>query len=91
VVLAAIRWLGAVSSGPGAMILLTSSMVMQLRLDLAESPAPVAALWELVGSEQRRTAIALLAALIGQAVVGEGVLDDRASLRDPSALGGPGD
>lgn len=88
---AAIGRPGAVSSGPGAMIWLASSMVMQLRLDLAESPAPAAALWELVGSEQRRTAIALLAALIGQAVVGEGVLDDRASFRDPGALGGPGD
>ena len=39
---------------------------MQLRLDLAESPAPAAALWELVGEEQRQTAMALLAALIAQ-------------------------
>ena len=73
------------------MIWVASSMVMQLRLDLAESPAPAAALWELVGSEQRQAAIVLLAALIGQAVVGEGVLDDRASHRDPGALGGSDD
>jgi hypothetical protein len=71
--------------------LLASSMVMQLRLDLAESPAPAAALWELVGAEQRQTAIALLAALIGQAVVGEGELDDRASFRDRGAPGGSDD
>ena len=39
---------------------------MQLRLELAESPAPAVALWELVGEEQRQTAMALLAALIAQ-------------------------
>ncbi len=44
---------------------------MQLRLDLAEGPAPAAVLWELVGEEQRQTATALLAALIAQTVVGE--------------------
>ena len=44
---------------------------MQLRLELAESPAPAAALWELVGEEQRQTAMALLAALIAQTVAGE--------------------
>lgn len=44
---------------------------MQLRLDLAECPAPAAVLWELVGEEQRQTATALLAALIAQTVVGE--------------------
>jgi hypothetical protein len=43
----------------------------QLRLDLAESPAPAAALWELVGEQQRRAAMALLAALIAQTVAGE--------------------
>jgi hypothetical protein len=37
---------------------------VQLRLDLAESPAPAAALWELLGEEQRRAAMVLLAALI---------------------------
>lgn len=44
---------------------------MQLRLELAESPAPAVALWELVGEEQRQTAMALLAALIAQTIVGE--------------------
>lgn len=41
---------------------------MQLRLDLTEGPAPAAALWELVGESQRSEAIALLAALIAQAL-----------------------
>jgi hypothetical protein len=46
--------------------------IVQLRLDLAESRvAPAAALWELVGEEQRRGAMALLAALIAQTVAGE--------------------
>ena len=49
---------------------------MQLRLELAESPAPAVALWELVGEEQRRTAMALLAALIAQTVGGEAVERD---------------
>lgn len=44
---------------------------MQLRLELAESPAPAVALWELVGEEQRQTAMTLLAALIARTVVGE--------------------
>jgi hypothetical protein len=44
---------------------------MQLRLDLGESPAPAAALWELLGEEQRQAALAQLVALIAQAVVGE--------------------
>ena len=44
---------------------------MQLRLDLAECPAPAAVLWELVGEEQRQTATVLLAVLIAQTVVGE--------------------
>ena len=39
---------------------------MQLRLDLAESPAPASALWELLGDAQRQTAMALLAALIAR-------------------------
>lgn len=43
---------------------------MQLRLDLAESPAPAAVLWELVGEEERRAAIAQLSVLIAAAVVG---------------------
>jgi hypothetical protein len=41
---------------------------VQLRLDLAESPAPAAALWELLGDAQRQTAMALLAALIARSV-----------------------
>ena len=41
---------------------------MQLRLELAESPAPAVALWELVGEQQRQTAMSLLAALIAQTV-----------------------
>ena len=44
---------------------------MQLRLELAQSPAPAAALWELVDEAQRRAAIALLAALIAQTIAGE--------------------
>ena len=58
---------------------------MQLRLDLGGSPAPAAVLWELVGAEERRAAIVLLAALIAQTVGGEEALDDLASLRDPGA------
>ena len=46
--------------------------IVQLRLELAESPAPAVALWELVGEEQRQTAMALLAALIARTVAGEG-------------------
>ena len=44
---------------------------MRLRLDLAESPAPAAVLWELLGEDQRQTAMTLLAALIAQTVAGE--------------------
>ena len=44
---------------------------MQLRLELAESPAPAVALWELVGEQQRQTAMSLLAAMIAQTVVPE--------------------
>lgn len=64
---------------------------MQLRLELAESPAPLVALWELVGEEQRTAAMALLAALIAQTVAGEAVGDDRASLGGAGALGGRDD
>jgi hypothetical protein len=53
------------------MIVDVRTRAMQLRLDLAECPAPAAVLWELVGEEQRQTATALLAALIAQTVVGE--------------------
>ena len=54
--------------------------IVQLRLELAESPAPAVALWQLVGEQQRQAAMALLSALIAQTVVGEAVSDDRASL-----------
>ena len=73
------------------MIPLASSVVMQLRLDLAETGAPGVVLWELVGSDQRRAAITLLAALIAQTVAGEEVLDDRAPVRDRGVLGGRDD
>jgi hypothetical protein len=52
------------------MIPLASTQAIQLRLDLAESPAPATVLWELVGEEERRTAIAQLSVLIAGAVVG---------------------
>ena len=42
--------------------------IVQLRLELAESPAPAVALWELVGEEQRQTAMMLLAVLIARTV-----------------------
>jgi len=49
----------------------TGGPIVQLRLELAESPAPAVALWELVGEEQRQGAMALLAALIARTVVAE--------------------
>ena len=63
---------------------------MQLRLDLAESPAPAAVLWELVGDAERRAAIAQLSALIAEAVVGPGVggPGERALLPGAGASGG---
>jgi hypothetical protein len=63
-----------VSSWPGRMIALSRALrrpIVQLRLDLAESPAPASALWELVGEEQRLAAMTLLAVLIAQTVTGE--------------------
>ena len=53
-----------------AMIPLASTRMMQLRLELAESPAPATVLWELVGDEERQAAIVQLSALIAAAVVG---------------------
>ncbi len=44
---------------------------MQLRLDLAEGPVPMVALWELLEEERRRAAMALLAELIAQTIAGE--------------------
>jgi hypothetical protein len=64
--------------------------IVQLRLELAESPAPAVALWELVGEQQRETAMVLLAALIAQAVAPEAVGDDRASVRNARSPGGRG-
>jgi hypothetical protein len=65
--------------------------IVQLRLELAESPAPAVALWELVGEEQRQAAMVLLAALIAQTVAPEAVGDDRASLGGAGAAGGRDD
>jgi hypothetical protein len=45
--------------------------IVQLRLELAESPAPAVALWELVGEEQREAAMVLLTGLIARAVIGQ--------------------
>jgi hypothetical protein len=45
--------------------------MVQLRLELAESPAPAVALWELVGEKQRLAAMVLLAALIARTVSDE--------------------
>lgn len=61
---------------------------MQLRLDLAESPAPAAALWELLGEEQRQAAMVLLAALIAQALGGEAAADELAPLGGADEPGG---
>lgn len=61
---------------------------MQLRLDLAESPVPAVALWELVGEPQRQGAMALLAALIAQTVAPEAVGDEVTSLGGAGASGG---
>ena len=49
----------------------TQQVTVQLRLDLADSPAPAEALWELLGEESRQAAEALLAALIAQSIAGE--------------------
>jgi hypothetical protein len=61
----------AVSSWPGGMIAVARRRSVQLRLELAENPAPAVALWELVGEQQRQTAMTLLAALIAQTIAGE--------------------
>lgn len=50
--------------------------MVQLRLDLAECPAPAVALWELLGEAQRQTAMALLAALIARSVAPDEVAGD---------------
>lgn len=58
---------------------------MQLRLELAESPAPAAALWELVGEDQRQSVMALLAELLARAVAGEAGAGE-ALESDPAAI-----
>jgi hypothetical protein len=62
--------------------------IVQLRLELAESPAPAVALWELVGEQQRQSAMVLLTALIAQTVAGEGAGDEVPSLGSAGAAGG---
>jgi hypothetical protein len=69
----------SVSSWPGAKIAMSEARrrrVVQLRLDLAECPAPAVALWELLGEAQRQTAMALLAALIARSVAPDEVAGD---------------
>jgi hypothetical protein len=58
-------------------MIVVGGSIVQLRLELAESPAPAVALWELVGEEQRQTAMVLLAVLIAQTVGGKVVERDR--------------
>ena len=60
---------------------------MQLRLELAESAAPAAALWELVGEPQRQSAMTLLAALIAQSIASGVVGDERVSLAGAGTVG----
>ncbi|MBV8868657.1 MAG: hypothetical protein JOY65_04475 [Acetobacteraceae bacterium] len=60
---------------------------MQLRLELAESPAPAAALWELVGEQQRQAAMSLLTTLIAQALAPEAAGDERVPLRGAGTVG----
>jgi len=60
---------------------------VQLRLELAESPAPAVALWELVGEQQRQAAMSLLAVLIAQTLAPEAPGDERVSLAGTSAVG----
>jgi hypothetical protein len=61
--------------------------IVQLRLELAESPAPAVALWELVGEQQRRVAMSLLAALIAQLLAPEAAGDERVSLGGAGTVG----
>jgi hypothetical protein len=77
----------SVLSWPSAMIPPARRSIVQLRLELAESPAPGVALWELVGEQQRQTAMSLLATLIAQTLAPEAVGDERVSLRGAGAVG----
>jgi hypothetical protein len=61
--------------------------IVQLRLELAESPAPAAALWELVGEQQRQAVMVLLAAMIAQTLAPEAAGDERASLGGIGTVG----
>jgi hypothetical protein len=62
-------------------------LIVQLRLELAESPAPAAVLWELVGEEQRQAAMVLLAAVIAQTIVPEAAADERVLLGGAGTVG----
>ncbi len=64
---------------------------MQLRLELAGSPAPAVALWELVGESQRQSAMTQLAVLIAQSIAPEALGDELASLGDTGGFGGRDD
>jgi hypothetical protein len=75
-----------VSSTASAIITARRSIV-QLRLELAESPAPAAALWELVGEQQRQAAMSLLTTLIAQTLAPEAAGDERVSLRGAGTVG----
>jgi hypothetical protein len=66
-------------------------MVVQLRLELADSPVSAVALWELVDEPQRQAAMSLLAALIAQTVAPEAASDELASFPGPGAVGGRSD
>ena len=61
--------------------------IVQLRLELAESPAPAVALWELVGEQQRASAMTLLAALIAHTIAPVAVSDERISLAGADTAG----
>jgi hypothetical protein len=66
----------------------TGDLIVQLRLELAESPAPAAALWELVGEQQRQAAMSLLAAMIAQTIAPpEAAGDDGVSVAGASTAG----
>jgi len=60
---------------------------VQLRLELAESPAPAAALWELVGEQQRQAAMSMLTALIAQTLAPEAAGDERVPVRGAGTVG----
>ena len=61
--------------------------IVQLRLDLADSPVSATVLWELVGEQHRLTATTLLAALIAKTVVPEAAGDERVPLRRAGTVG----